>query len=181
MTPSAIIERAADDGVIITLTPAGTVKTTGDSAAVNRWLPTLREHKEAIVAALTKASNDPPAASPADTFPVWLIHTPDRRPFEVHLSPPATLAEVLAIYSAATDVQPVRLQEPARSCRTCRHLKRPGLSDGHCSGRDDLRPAYSDGHPLRRLPDDRGARCTTWDAPCKVPILRIVGKLAGEG
>lgn len=52
---------------------------------------------------------------------------------------------------------------PARSCRTCRHLKRPGLSDGHCGGRDDLPPAYTAGHPLRRLPDDGGASCTTWE------------------
>ncbi len=54
-------------------------------------------------------------------------------------------------------------QKPAPSCKTCRHLKRPGLSDGHCDGRDDLPPAYTAGHPLRRLPDDGGASCTTWE------------------
>lgn len=64
---------------------------------------------------------------------------------------------------AAIIVQPVRQQEPARSCRTCQHLKRPGLSDGHCGGRDDLPPAYTAGHPLRRLPDDGGASCAAWD------------------
>lgn len=53
--------------------------------------------------------------------------------------------------------------KPAASCRTCLHLKRPGLSDGHCGGRDDLPPAYTAGHPLRRLPDDGGASCTTWE------------------
>lgn len=52
---------------------------------------------------------------------------------------------------------------PARSCRTCGHLKRPGLSDGHCGGRDDLPAAYGPGHPLRRLPDDGGASCATWE------------------
>ncbi len=52
---------------------------------------------------------------------------------------------------------------PARSCRTCRHLYRPGLSDGHCGGRDDLPAAYGPGHPLRRLPDDGGAGCTAWE------------------
>lgn len=51
----------------------------------------------------------------------------------------------------------------ARSCRTCQHLLRPGLSDGHCGGRDDLPPAYTAGHPLRLLPDDGGANCTTWE------------------
>lgn len=162
MTPATIIERAAAGGVIVTLTPAGTVKTTGTKDAVARWIPTLRSNRDAIVAALTKASNDPPAVSPADASPAWLIHRPARRPAEVHFWPPATLAEVLAIYPAA-NVQPVRQQAPARSCRTCRHLHRPGLSDGHCGGRDDLPPAYTATHPLRRLPDDGGASCTAWD------------------
>lgn len=48
------------------------------------------------------------------------------------------------------------------SCRTCAHFYRPGLSDGHCGGRDDLPPAYTPGHPLRKLPDDGGASCPTW-------------------
>ncbi|MDD3328790.1 MAG: hypothetical protein PHW25_17035 [Zoogloea sp.] len=55
------------------------------------------------------------------------------------------------------------VQKPAASCRTCRHLKRPGLSDGHCGGRDDLPHAYTAGHPLRRLPDDGGVSCNTWE------------------
>ena len=99
----------------------------------------------------------------AEPFPVWLIQYPDRQPVAVHCWPPATLAEILAIYPTATGAEPVRQQEPARSCRTCRHLKRPGLSDGHCGGRDDLPAAYGPGHPLRRLPDDGGASCTTWE------------------
>jgi len=48
------------------------------------------------------------------------------------------------------------------SCGTCAHLCRPGLSDGHCGGRDDLPPAYTPGHPLRQLPDDGGANCSAW-------------------
>ncbi|MBS0354451.1 MAG: hypothetical protein JSR83_11190 [Proteobacteria bacterium] len=99
----------------------------------------------------------------AETFPVWLIHHPGRQPFEVHFSPPATLAEVLADYPAAITAHPVRQQEPSSSCRTCHHLRRPGLSAGYCGGRDDLPPAYTAGHPLRRLPDDGGASCTTWE------------------
>lgn len=49
------------------------------------------------------------------------------------------------------------------ACRTCRHIARPGLSPGYCGGRDDLPPAYTAGHPLRRLPADGGATCTTWE------------------
>jgi hypothetical protein len=52
MTPAAIIREAAADGVSLALSSAGTIKATGDQAAVNRWLPVLREHKPALLAAL---------------------------------------------------------------------------------------------------------------------------------
>jgi len=41
-------------------------------------------------------------------------------------------------------------------CRRCLHFRRPGLSDGYCTRRDDLPPAYG---LLRELPEDGGARC----------------------
>lgn len=80
----------------------------------------------------------------------------------------ATLAEGLprqhesGTEEGGTPAPPPR-NAPAASCRTCQHLKRPGLSAGYCGGRSDLPPAYTAGHPLRRLPDDRGASCTTWE------------------
>jgi hypothetical protein len=43
MTPAAIINEAMADGVSLTISPAGTIKATGDGAAVNRWLPAIRE------------------------------------------------------------------------------------------------------------------------------------------
>jgi hypothetical protein len=49
MTPGEIIEMATEDGVILALTTDGNVKATGDQAAVAEWLPSLREHKAAIV------------------------------------------------------------------------------------------------------------------------------------
>jgi hypothetical protein len=52
MTTAAIIREAAADGVSLALSSAGTIKATGDQVAVNRWLPVLREHKPAILAAL---------------------------------------------------------------------------------------------------------------------------------
>lgn len=48
------------------------------------------------------------------------------------------------------------------SCKSCAHLGRPGLSDGHCGGREDLPPAYGPGHPLRRCPADGGVSCHAW-------------------
>jgi len=114
--------------------------------------------------------------TPTDTAPpiratCWLIHFTDREPLEVWFAPAADHAEVLAAYRDAVAAEPVPergITKPTTStmttsCKTCRHLKRPGLSDGHCGGRDDLPPAYTAGHPLRRLPDDRGAGCTTWE------------------
>ena len=65
--------------------------------------------------------------------------------------------------SARQSAQELAQKPAVPSCKTCRHLHRPGLSDGHCGGRDDLPPAYTPGHPLRRLPDDGGASCTTWE------------------
>jgi hypothetical protein len=53
-----IIQKAAADGVSLTLSPAGTIKAAGDQKAVNRWLPALREHKPALLAALAPATEE---------------------------------------------------------------------------------------------------------------------------
>jgi hypothetical protein len=65
MTPAAIIQEAAADGVMLARTPSGTIKATGDQAAVTRWLPVLRENKPGILAALEAAKDDPPLLDPA--------------------------------------------------------------------------------------------------------------------
>lgn len=52
MTPATIIQDAATDGVILAITATGTIKASGEKAAVNRWLPMIREHKPEILAAL---------------------------------------------------------------------------------------------------------------------------------
>lgn len=59
MTPAAIIKGAMADGVSLALSPTGTIKAIGEGAAVNRWLPVIREHKPGIVAVLQEAANDP--------------------------------------------------------------------------------------------------------------------------
>ncbi len=58
MNPATIIERAKADGVTLILSPAGTIKATGEHVAVNRWLPVIRAHKPSIVVALQDAAND---------------------------------------------------------------------------------------------------------------------------
>jgi hypothetical protein len=58
MTALAIIKQAAADGVRLVLSLSGELKAAGNDAAVNRWLPIIRECKPAIVAALQEAAND---------------------------------------------------------------------------------------------------------------------------
>jgi hypothetical protein len=53
----------------------------------------------------------------------------------------------------------------ARECASCAGWHRPGQSVGYCDGRRaDLPPAYGPGHPLRQMPDDKGAGCAQWVA-----------------
>lgn len=66
MTPAAIIQGAQADGVKLALSPAGTIKATGDGAAVNRWLTMIRERKAEIVEAL-KVSPGGTAYEPFDS------------------------------------------------------------------------------------------------------------------
>lgn len=60
MNPAAIIREATADGVSLALSPAGTIKATGDALAVNRWLPILKAYKPGILSALQEAANDTP-------------------------------------------------------------------------------------------------------------------------
>ena len=160
MTPATIIREAQADGVKLALSPSGTIKATGDGAAVNRWLAVIREHKAEIIESLQQAANDP-----AIRYWKWLIHFTDRDPVTVTFSPEATHAEALAIYPDAVAAEPCEPPPPMEtSCRDCLHFKRPGLSAGYCAGRDDLPLAYGANHPLRKPPDDDGASCEQWRA-----------------
>ena len=46
-----------------------------------------------------------------------------------------------------------------RSCWRCEHFRRPGLSGGYCTGRDDLAHVYGFMHAL---PGDGGMGCETF-------------------
>ncbi len=49
MTPEMILQRANADGVVITITPAGGIKASGDQDRVNRLVPLIRDHKVGIL------------------------------------------------------------------------------------------------------------------------------------
>jgi hypothetical protein len=91
MNPLAIIEQAKADGVIIALSAADTLKATGDGAAVNRWLPTLREHKVEIIGILKPgaAQATPPMTGKQElAIRAWLDFVDEVDPL--------TIAEILA-------------------------------------------------------------------------------------
>lgn len=54
MNVAEIIEKVARDGVILTLSPVGTITATGDEPAVDRWLPTIRDNKPGILRELQR-------------------------------------------------------------------------------------------------------------------------------
>ena len=66
MTPATIIQQAAADGVNLALSPAGTIKATGEQATVNRWLSLIRANKAALLAALAYTPEHAHAHGPAE-------------------------------------------------------------------------------------------------------------------
>lgn len=110
MTPAAIIQATAADGVRLALTEAGTLKTVGHPGAVRHWLPHLRKHKTEIIQLLT-AANDPATLPPpcptraAPGYNTFVVALPGREPFGV--SCPQGEEAVRAQWPTATSVQPV--------------------------------------------------------------------------
>ena len=60
MNAESIIQAAEKDGLRLALTDVGTVKCIGPKQMTERWAPQLRQHKAAIVAALTAANDREP-------------------------------------------------------------------------------------------------------------------------
>ena len=54
MNAAEMIEQAAVDGVVLALSQTGTIKATGDQFAVDKWLPTFRDYKLAILCELQR-------------------------------------------------------------------------------------------------------------------------------
>ncbi|MCX7165701.1 MAG: hypothetical protein NTV11_05445 [Rhodocyclales bacterium] len=101
MTPAAILKEAMADGVSLTISPAGTIKATGDGAAVSRWLPAIREHKAGIVEAL-KVGADGTATAPMTAHEeaairAWLVYIGENDPatIDVVLNQCSTDADAL--------------------------------------------------------------------------------------
>lgn len=63
---------------------------------------------------------------------------------------------MVALDVDATRVLIANMASRIGRCRRCVHFARPGMSDGYCSGRDDLPEVYGQMHSL---PADMGAGC----------------------
>ncbi len=127
MTPAAIIREAQSEGVRLAISPAGTIKATGDGAVVKRWLTVIREHKAQIInalkAAALPAANDD-AGLPASTANQWRIVARDGATREITYSPARTEAQVRRDYPDCRAVIEIGLTLP--SCVLCRHSSRFG-------------------------------------------------------
>jgi hypothetical protein len=96
MNATDLILTVQSEGVILSLSDSGAIKYEGDEAAVNRWLPAIKERKADILETL-KANT---------AFWRWLIHFPDREPMEVTFSPELGKSEVLKLYPDAVAAEP---------------------------------------------------------------------------
>ncbi len=56
MTPETILRDAAQDGVDLTLTKSGSIKLSGSKSAIEKWTPSIRDHKPEILATLNVES-----------------------------------------------------------------------------------------------------------------------------
>lgn len=115
-----------------------------------------------------KQSSINDAAAP-DGVGLTVTHSPEVAADRVWWGDLGVMVELLPGHGeGTTDIEQGELPEvefsPAKSCRSCTHAARPGLGNLYCSGREDLPPAYSSGHPLRRLPEDGGVSCDCWRA-----------------
>ncbi|MBM4230762.1 MAG: hypothetical protein FJ184_08430 [Gammaproteobacteria bacterium] len=104
MTPATIIREAQADGVRLALSPAGTIKATGNGAAVDRWLAAIREHKAEIIEALKVG-----AGNTATISRWWLIHYPNRDPVETVFDQAVTHAELMKWNRDAIAASPMSL------------------------------------------------------------------------
>ncbi len=59
MNTSTLIQAATSDGVKFAIAPDGKLKAAGKDEIVNKWLPTIREHKDEIIRLLLESSAIP--------------------------------------------------------------------------------------------------------------------------
>lgn len=99
MNAASIIREAHADGVRLVLSLVGTIKATGDGAAVSRWLSTLRDHKAEIIDALKAGRGDVDSLTAREEAAIrgWLAL--------IEETDPATIDEVICRCRWSADVR----------------------------------------------------------------------------
>ena len=132
MSATAILRETAAAGVTLSLSSAGTIKAVGNQAAVDLWLPAIREHKTGIVALLAEGANVEPGRQLPDTLLAgdqesavlaWLS--------EIGETDQAIVAEVLTACRHDCDARAYYLgragyavtDDDRRICTECRNLR----------------------------------------------------------
>jgi hypothetical protein len=112
MSPSAetIIRDAHQAGVTLTLTPVGTIKLSGNKAAVVKWAPAIRDYKPEILTAL-QAAND------TDHEPLPDAGMEKRRRYVLRML--EQNPEINRATMADGDADPVRVHLAVRGVGTC--------------------------------------------------------------
>ena len=148
MTAETIMREALADGVILALSPTGTIKATGDRAVLDRWLSLIRDQKAEIVEALkmsvAEPQNDPviveisspgdPQVAPPDDVPDQYGHWSES---EVLLCMERTrqfvrrgVPELIADELACRLVERDRQEDTRRTCAECRAFRNGGCIQG---------------------------------------------------
>lgn len=89
MNTAEIIEQATADGVSLALSPVGILTATGDQAAVDRWLPAIRNNKPSILCELQREHRRAKVLA-------MLEAAPDTR-YAVHVADASTDPVVVAV------------------------------------------------------------------------------------
>ena len=142
MTPAIIICEAQADGVRLALSPGGTIKATGDSAAVSRWLAVIRERKAEIIEALKSGAAETMTVSRCSVrHPSAHLTASEETAIRAWLAligetDPETIAEVIGQCQRIADVRDYftgraaaelptsdPLPDDRRACRQCLNLR----------------------------------------------------------
>lgn len=111
MTPDAIIQATANDGLYLGRSPSGTIKAAGNGAAMDRWLPVIKEKKAEVLAVLAQGAGTAVGGNGVNggvSYCWWQLRYADSAPREIAYCPPASHAEVMASEPDAVSVMPYK-------------------------------------------------------------------------
>jgi hypothetical protein len=135
MTALALLATLNEAGLLLEIDADGGLAVDGREDIVDRWLPSVRANKAAIVAVLANTR-------PSCSHSTWgLVNYLDGASAEVWTNPPTTEVEVLERRPDAIAAQTLHqaAQSPISACVTCVHVTgRGGCGEPVASGLSDV-------------------------------------------